>query len=247
MLIVNADDLGRNTATTDAILSCYAKKRISSTSVMVFMEDSERAAGLALSAGIDVGLHINFSETFSAKDVPTGLADSHGRIIRFLKTNKYALLLYHPLLAGNFRSIFEAQQAEFLRLYGRLPSHYDGHQHLHLASNMVMQQILPKGSKVRRSFSFRQGEKSFVNRCYRTIIDRSLARRHMLTDYFFSLAHHLTLDRLERVINLAKEKNVELMAHPHLPKEYDFLMSEAYGELLAQVDLAGFDALQANT
>jgi chitin disaccharide deacetylase len=244
MLIVNADDLGRNTATTDAILSCYANKRISATSAMVFMEDSGRAAELALTAGIDVGLHINFSERFSAQNIPNSLGESHGKIIRFLKVNKYALLLYHPLLAGEFRSVFEAQQAEFFRLYGRLPSHYDGHQHLHLASNMLIQQVLPKGSKVRRSFSFSQGEKSFVNRFYRNIVDRSLARRHTLADYFFSLSHYLALEHLAKLINLAQDSNVELMAHPHIPKEYEFLMSDGYGELLSQINLEGFNELR---
>ena len=243
MLIVNADDLGRNTATTDAILSCHAKKRVSATSAMVFMEDSERAAELALSAGIDVGLHINFSESFTAKNLPNSLGKSHRKIIHFLKTNKYALVLYHPLLTREFRSVFEAQHAEFFRLYGRLPSHYDGHQHFHLASNMLLQQILPEGSKVRRSFSFRQGEKSFFNRYYRNIVDLSLARRHKLTDYFFSLAHYLALESLAKLFQLAEEENVELMAHPHLPKEYDFLMNDGYGELLSHTKLLSFNDL----
>ena len=116
---------------------------------------------------------------------------------------------------------------------------------MHLSSNMLIQQLLPNGSKVRRSFSFRQGEKSFINRFYRTIIDRSLTRRHVLTDYFFSLAHHLTLDRLERVMMLANEANVELMVHPHVSKEYDFLMGDGYGEALSHVSLEGFDSLES--
>ncbi len=62
MLIVNADDLGRSKAATDAAMVCYAKGRITSTSAMVFMMDSERAAEAASGAGLDVGLHVNFSE-----------------------------------------------------------------------------------------------------------------------------------------------------------------------------------------
>lgn len=62
MLIVNADDLGRSKTATDNALSCYARQRITSASAMVFMEDSERAAEGARASGIDVGLHINFSE-----------------------------------------------------------------------------------------------------------------------------------------------------------------------------------------
>jgi len=228
MLIVNADDLGWDKAATDSTLSCYAKNRITSTSAMVFMEDSERAAELALAAGIDVGLHINLCERFTARTVPARLRELHDRICRFMKASKYALLLYHPFLRGHFSYVFAAQQAEFQRLYGREPSHLDGHQHKHLASNMLIQRILPSGTKVRRSFSFEAGEKGFVNRFYRTQVDRCLARRHRLTDYFFSLPQHVTPDRFGRVINLAKGANVELMTHPLLRREYDFLMSDEY-------------------
>jgi predicted glycoside hydrolase/deacetylase ChbG (UPF0249 family) len=243
MLIVNADDLGRLPATTDSILACYAKRRITSTSAMVFMQDSERAAGLALASGIDLGLHINFSERFTGDSVPKPLREGHDRICRFLTANKYALLVYHPFLRRQFRFVFEAQYAEFKRLYGREPSHLDGHQHMHLASNMLFDHLLPEGTKVRRSFSFRPGEKSRVNRLYRAAVDRRLARRHRLTDYFFALAQHPGLDRLRRVIQLAKEANVELMTHPQVQKEYDFLMSDEYGRAVSAVRMAGYDAL----
>jgi predicted glycoside hydrolase/deacetylase ChbG (UPF0249 family) len=243
MLIVNADDLGRTRAATDNTLRAYVKNRISSTSAMVFMEDSERAAELALAAGIDVGLHINFSERLTARSVPPRLRDDHERIVRFLRANKYALLFYHPLLREQFRWVFEAQHAEFFRLYGRQPSHLDGHHHMHLASNMLIQHILPGGTKVRRSFSFRPGERSLVNRWYRAMVDRRLARRHHLTDYFFSLAQHLAPDRLDPIIALAKRVHVELMTHPHIPVEYEFLLSDEYGRALSQVHLVGYDAL----
>jgi predicted glycoside hydrolase/deacetylase ChbG (UPF0249 family) len=139
--------------------------------------------------------------------------------------------------------VFAAQLSEFSRLYGREPSHLDGHQHVHLATNMLVQRVLPKGAKVRRSFSFRQGERSFVNRWYRSVVDRSLMRRHRVTDYFFSLSDYLSPDKLKRVIGLARQSNVELMVHPERPAEYAFLMSDAYVEALSDVPMAGYDAL----
>jgi len=243
MLIVNADDLGRQQTATDAALACYAKKRITSASAMVFMRDSERAAELALSSEIDVGLHINLSEAFSGRSVPTRLQEHHGQITRFLGISKYALLVYHPWLAEKFRYVFEMQHAEFVRLYGRAPSHFDGHQHMHLATNMLVNRILPEGTKVRRSFSFEAGEKSPVNRWYRGLVDRRLKRRHRLTDYFFSLAHQLPPERFDRVIRLAQGATVELMTHPQNPREFDFLMSERFGAVTSQVRLASHDAL----
>jgi len=210
---------------------------------MVFMEDSERAAQLALRAGLEAGLHLNLSERFSADGIPARIREPHEAVRRFLTAGKYALLVYNPFLNAKLRLVFDAQYAEFLRLYGRPPSHLDGHQHMHLATNMLIQRILPAGAKVRRSFSFLPGEKSAVNRWYRAFVDRRLARRHRLTDRFFSLAQHLTRDRLERIVVLAGKENVELMAHPALPREFEFMMSGSYGEALSRVRLGGYDVL----
>ncbi|PYL02866.1 MAG: chitooligosaccharide deacetylase, partial [Verrucomicrobia bacterium] len=66
MLIINADDWGCSVAETDAALRCYKGGRITSVSAMVFMEDSERAAELAKENELDVGLHLNFTDKFTA-------------------------------------------------------------------------------------------------------------------------------------------------------------------------------------
>src|SRR5262249_36434632 len=245
MLIVNADDLGRSKAETDAVILCHAKGRITSTSAMVFMLDSERASEAASEAGIEVGLHVNFSEEFSGGSVPTELRNAHDQIRRFITAHKYALLIFNPLLMRQFEFVFAAQMAEFTRLYGRSPSHLDGHQHLHLATNMLVQRILPTGAKVRRSFSFHHREKSLVYRGNRSAVDRRLMRRHRVTDHFFSLSDYLAPDSFERVICLAREADVELMVHPQRPAEYEFLMSDAYVEALSRVRLAGYDALRS--
>ena len=84
MLTVNADDLGRCTVATDRILACFAANRINAASAMVFMQDSERAAALARSAGLDVGLHVNFTENLTGPNVPQQLRRGHERICKFL-------------------------------------------------------------------------------------------------------------------------------------------------------------------
>jgi predicted glycoside hydrolase/deacetylase ChbG (UPF0249 family) len=243
MLIVNADDLGRAKEATDNILLCHGAKRVSSTSAMVYMQDSERAASLALLAGIDLGLHINFSEELSGDDVPAQVRNCHRNIRRFLSASKYAVLVFNPFLTRQFRYVFDAQLAEFLRLYGRDPSHFDGHQHMHLACNMLFQRIMPEGAKTRRSFSFLRSEKSFVNRWYRAAVDRSLSRRHRIADHFFSLAPRMSVERLHPVVALATSANVELMVHPQIPAECSFLMSEGFGALVSRTRMAGYDAL----
>src|SRR5258708_25144263 len=57
VLIVNADDWGRDYETTARTLECALHGTISSVSAMVFMQGSERAAAIARERGIDAGLH----------------------------------------------------------------------------------------------------------------------------------------------------------------------------------------------
>jgi len=242
MLIVNADDLGRNTKATDNILCCHAQGRVSSASAMVFMADSERAAELAQRAGLDTGLHVNYSERFSGT-APPHLLDDQRSTIRFLKCARPALVLYNPLLRRQFRDLFAAQYAEYIRLYGRAPAHIDGHQHMHLATNVLLQRIVPNGSLVRRNFSFASGEKSGLNRWYRARVDRLLASRHTISDYFFAIQHLLVTERLDHAIALARRHSVEIMVHPEDDDDLQFLLSDRFARALGDTPLSPYAAL----
>jgi predicted glycoside hydrolase/deacetylase ChbG (UPF0249 family) len=238
MLIINADDWGRDPAATNTTLACYRAGRISTASAMVFMLDSQRAAELADSAGLEPGLHINFTQDFDGPGCPPEIRAAQSRLRRFLRTSKYALLLYNPFLSRDFRLVFEAQLHEFERMYGRAPSHFDGHQHMHLATNMLVQQIIPAGQRVRRSFSFGVHEKSWVNRLYRRAVDRRLASNYRLTDFFFALSSHLDSGKLEKVVTIARSKSVELMTHAWNSAEYERLMSKEFLQLLHNAGVA---------
>jgi len=232
MLIINADDWGRSVAETDAALRCFKQQRITTVSAMVYMEDSERGAALAAEHELSVGLHLNFSQQFGASNCGAKLRDCHNRIVRFLKGNKYAQLLYNPFLANAFSYSFRAQWDEFVRLYGKIPAHVDGHHHMHLCANMLLSKLIPAGIRVRRNFSFWPGEKSWLNRFYRQAVDRRLARRYKITDYFFDLTTSLEQGNLDRVARLAQSSTVELMTHPVSSREQDFLLSDQFGEML---------------
>jgi predicted glycoside hydrolase/deacetylase ChbG (UPF0249 family) len=231
MLAVNADDWGRSRAETDAALHCHGKERITSVSAMVFMEDSERAAGLAKERNIDVGLHLNFSEPFSGNP-NSAVLEPHRKICAFLTQNKYAQLLYNPLLREAFVYSCRAQIKEFVRLYDGLPSHMDGHHHLHLCANVVLGHVIPPGTKIRRHFSFWPKEKSLLNRGYRSCVNWWLGRRYRLADYFFDLTQCIEEKKFYRVKTLAKSSDVELMTHPMIQSEMEYLMGDDFRALL---------------
>src|SRR5690349_19441826 len=98
MLIINADDLGRSQAETDVTLRCFREGRITSATAMVFMADSARAADLSRDTGLDVGLHLNLSQPFTAEVVNPCLQERHNRVVRFITSSKYAQCVYHPAL-----------------------------------------------------------------------------------------------------------------------------------------------------
>lgn len=222
-LIINADDWGRDLKTTDRIQSCVSQGAVSSVSAMVFMEDSERAAMMGREAGIDAGLHLNFTTPFSAPDCPSGVLTRQLDVARYLLRHRLSQAIYNPLLARSFQYIVAAQVEEYCRLYGTAPERLDGHHHMHLCANVIIGGLLPRDTRVRRNFSFEPGEKSMWNRTYRQVVDSLLARRHRLTDFFFSLAPIEPLDRLQRIFDLSREHVVELETHPVNLEEYRFL------------------------
>ena len=244
MVIINADDFGRTREETDAILRCFEAGRITSTTAMMFMADSERAAALAKEKGLDVGLHLNLSQLYTAPRTEPELRDSsHARVVRFMRGSKYAVLIYHPFLRKAFLHVFKAQFDEFVRLFGKEPSHIDGHQHRHISANVLCDNIIPRGVKIRRNFSFFPGQKSAMNRFYRAQVDKWMGRKYKLTDYFFSLPNCMSPGTLDAVLKLANPFAVEIMTHPIIPAEYQFLMSNEYVEQLRGVRLCSYSSL----
>jgi len=94
--------------------------------------------------------------------------------------------------------------------------------------------------KVRRNFSFWPGEKSRFNRAYRALVDRWVARRYRLTDYFFDLTQCIEGKKLDRVAALARSSNVELMTHPILESESEYLMSDQFEAILQRLNVGGY-------
>jgi predicted glycoside hydrolase/deacetylase ChbG (UPF0249 family) len=237
-LIINADDWGRDRKTTDCTLDCVRRGTVSSVSAMVFMEDSERAAAIARDHGIDTGLHLNFTSSFSAPGVPPQLVEHQKRVSQYLLRHRFSQIVFHPGLIPCFEYVVAAQRDEFIRLYGQEPERLDGHHHMHLCANVLFGGLLPPGTIVRRNFSFEHGEKSFGNRCYRQVIDRALDRRHRMTDFFFSIQPLASPERLQRIVSLSRHSVVEVETHPQDTAEHTFLTGDGIDNLVGNYAIA---------
>lgn len=243
MLIINADDFGRNTLATDNILRCFQLGLVTSASAMMFMENSEFSSTAALERGLDIGMHVNFTTPFDGNLRNTKLQEYQSQIAKFLLKNRYCSVMYHPLLKNQFNYVYNAQYDEFIRLYNKIPSHVDGHHHMHLCANMLIGKIIPDKIKVRPSFTFYVGEKNILNRFYRRCVDAWLINKYQCVDYFFSIEPINQELRLKKIVNLAKVFNVELMVHPERKHEVEYMMQDEYRHLIDAVEKGGYNSL----
>jgi chitin disaccharide deacetylase len=234
-LIVNADDWGRDRENTDRILDCVRFGSVSAVSAMVFMEDSERSVDLARTSNIDAGLHLNMTTLFVSKRATTRLMEHHQRVVAYFSSSRYARVVFNPFIASSVEYVVRCQLEEYEKLYGSSPSRLDGHHHMHLCSNVMVQGLLPAGTQVRRNFSFLKNEKSSINIAYRKVVDSLLARRHTLTDFLFSLVPLVPSSRLCSIFALAQRFLVEVETHPVNPAEFNYLTDSKFWTQVGQL------------
>lgn len=248
LLIVNADDLGLGRAETDAIVDCFERGAISSATALVWMPDSVRAAELARAAGIPVGLHLNLIEPFNASDVPASVAETQARVVARLRSRRAATQLYHPAWAHDFERCIADQLAAFERLYGRAPTHVDGHQHMHLALNALFARALRPVVKYRGAVTRRPTESARPKRAVRALVDRLVRMRFSTTDWCMSIRSlHPALGGagIDQALGRAEHDSFELMVHPGYDDERAVLSSPDWGVLLAPYRLGSFEDLPA--
>jgi predicted glycoside hydrolase/deacetylase ChbG (UPF0249 family) len=222
-LIINADDWGRSRETTDRIFDCFRAQAMSSVSAMVFMEDSERSAQMALEHGIDAGLHLNFTGPYTGPNCSPQLLEHQRSVAKYLMRNPLARGLFNPWLARSFEYLVAAQIEEYVRLFGEEPKRLDGHHHMHLSANVLFGGLLPPGKIVRRHFSYESGEKVARNRVFRWFTDSRLKGRFRFADFLFTLPPLDPPARLQKIFSLAGRSFVEVETHPVNPDEFRFL------------------------
>ena len=244
MLIVTADDYGRERQATDSILLCGAKGRITSASAMVFMQDSERAAALAGDSPVEFGLHLNFTELPTGTGAPSLVCRHLERVRRFLSLHRLAPALFNPRLQHSFRILVEAQREEYERLYRTVPVFYNGHHHMHLCANVLLGGLIPRASRIRTTFTFESGEKSLLNRAYRRILTRWVrSALHVDRLVSFDTADSRPGAPPPADAQVADPGRRDWRRTPSRGGEAAFLLGESYQGMLAGARLGGFRAL----
>jgi chitin disaccharide deacetylase len=133
--ILCADDFGLTPGVNEAILDLCARRRLSAVSAMVtapaWRADATRLRDFGKASGVEVGIHLCFSEfpplTPAPSLAPGGRPRGPGRLLAAILAGR----LRRKEIAGEI-----ARQIEtFAGAVGRLPDFLDGHHHAHQFSH----------------------------------------------------------------------------------------------------------------
>ncbi len=133
-LVLVADDLGRSSFVNRAVARAFDQGALTAASLMAGGDAFDEAVTLAcVRPGLSVGLHVTLCDgkaVLPPSAIP-GLSDSNGR---FERSPFRAGLRYFRLRRSLTRWMEAEIEAQFERLLGAgiVPTHVDGHHHLHI-------------------------------------------------------------------------------------------------------------------
>lgn len=216
-LIVNADDFGISHEVNEAICECFAKRMVSSTTLMVNMPYADEAVRMAKEYGFDerVGLHLNLTSGIPLTD---GIRKYRCFCSRSGKFNarfekKTATRLH--LGRNESRAAFaetEAQMRKYIE-YGLPDKHLDSHHHVH-TDRSIFKVAAPlihrydfKSVRLSRNM---YGRISMMKKIYKRQYNKGLKKLGVFTtDYFGSYN-----DFRKNAAGLDDNALVEIMVHP---------------------------------
>jgi predicted glycoside hydrolase/deacetylase ChbG (UPF0249 family) len=237
MLIVNADDWGLRAEVTDAIAECWEAGAVTSASAMVGMADSDRAFGLAAASGLPLGLHLNLTAPFDAPSVGAGARERQHQAVTYFEASPRRQLLFDPRARGPLDACVADQLDAFAAAAGTAAAHADGHQHVQVCPTVLSTRALGRVRSLRRAHGFVAGTRSPARDAYRRLVNFGV-RRRFRSALFVSLRDlHPALGGvgLERLAQLARERDVEVMVHPAWEDEREVLLSAAWKGLMEEL------------
>ena len=237
LLIVNADDWGLDAHSTDAALRCFRARAITSATGMVWMADSERASEIARAEHVPIGLHLNLIEPFDAADVPDSVARTQREVAERLAARGPLALVYDPRSRAAFACTIADQLGQFRTLYGRDPTHVDGHRHMHLALNALLARPLAEVRRCRPAFTYLRQESPLHKRAARRLLNALIRTRFRTPDRLFNIRSlHPALGgvAMDEKLGMADRAAVEVMVHPAVDDEAAVLADEAWAARIAR-------------
>ena len=145
---------------------------------------------------VDVGLHLNFTTPGRGRDARGRLLNSRRALAGTSDHTGSPRSSSVPDSPGTSNTSCQRPVGRVPAPVRHGPDRFNGHHHMHLCANVLASGCSPRGSLVRRNFSFRPGERGHLNPVPPRRSWTRLARRHRLVDLFFSLPPLATPKRL---------------------------------------------------
>jgi predicted glycoside hydrolase/deacetylase ChbG (UPF0249 family) len=229
MLIINADDMGASRSTTDPVLEGFSEGTITSTTAMVWMPDSERAASLAREWGLPVGLHLNLTMPFGDRAAPDAVRERQLALTRCFGPESWRRGEPTSVPAGQIAAAIADQLQRFREQFGE-PTHLDGHHHVHVHPAVLSQ--LPRSMAIRPPLQRARG----------ALAQRWRRRRFAGPSacLAFGEVHPALGGEGLQLLEPARHEVLEVMVHPAQPTERDALRSPEWQAALATLPLRSY-------
>jgi len=118
-IVICADDFGQSAAIDEGIATLVALGRVSAVSCLSQSEHFAADAGSIQNAGIDLGVHLNFTEGMGSRGW-------------YVPLPRLIVMAYRRRLdQGAIEAQIHQQLQAFENVVGRVPDFIDGHQHVH--------------------------------------------------------------------------------------------------------------------
>jgi predicted glycoside hydrolase/deacetylase ChbG (UPF0249 family) len=237
MLIVNADDFGANERTSDPVVELFGERVLSSTSALVRMRDTARAASLAGEHGIPVGLHLNLTLPFAEESIPRPARERQRRLTEIFGSESWRGGGREGPPSQLLADVIDDQLECFREIFGE-PTHLDGHHHVH--THPAVLEHLPAELPIRPILTVpsRAGER-------RSMRERRLHRRFQGPELCFALEDvHPSLGGAGlAALEHARRQPLEVMTHPRQEREREALLSADWREALSTLTLGSYAEL----
>ncbi|MDR3048892.1 MAG: ChbG/HpnK family deacetylase [Elusimicrobiota bacterium] len=256
-LLLNADDYGFSTISTDNINRCLDEGLINGVSIMAGGADIERAVESLKNrkAAITIHLHLFDGHCLADKRFIPDLINSDEKF-------KFNLLsLWYALNMSSKREKIKEQvfvefcsQIDFvLKHFPNIPIRIDGHQHIHCMP--VLKSVIKKLiGKYKISYIRTPIENDYPFKAPFIKKSKSLLRRYLLkkwgfsiksildkynvatADYFIgsALSTDMKFDYLSAILNKLSDKSglAEIMLHPGYENDFNLILSRSFRNLI---------------
>ncbi|MGH4139617.1 ChbG/HpnK family deacetylase [Clostridium sp.] len=217
MIIVNADDFGKNENINKAIIDCFNEGLCSSTTIMSNMPHFEHAVELAHEIGINkgcIGIHLNLTEGKPMTDkmrLNTRFCNSNGYFNKdALRVEKVLALSSEEkdALVSEIKAQINRCRESNIRI-----THLDSHHHVHTIFPLL--KIIDEVCKAEGIPYVRQANNIYSNSKLRLIYNKLFINGYLNKKGVLLTQGFCDLNSYERILHGKNSfNNLEIMIHP---------------------------------